>query len=88
MTNDEQETRAAFAQVFAEFAVDLEQWVQTLEQAAGTVSSSSDQDEIIDALNSLREMAHKVCGSAGSFGYQATSEGASPLEDFCGIHQR
>ena len=88
MANDEEETRAAFAEVFAEFAEDLEKWLQTLEQAAEVLNSSSNQDNIMEALNTLREWSHKVCGSAGSFGYTATSEGAAPLENFCGIHQR
>jgi HPt (histidine-containing phosphotransfer) domain-containing protein len=58
--------------------------VDARENAFSAIGATGDAAEKIAAAGQLLELAHKIAGSAGTFGHQKLSAAASDLEILCG----
>ena len=82
MSNDP-DIRAALAELRAGFLEGLEERFTGMETALEALSAASDANAARDALATLRQVAHKMAGSAGTFGLDALGLGAEDLERTC-----
>ena len=57
--------------------------IDALESALGDIGAAGDRTGQIAAVRKLLELAHKIAGSAGTFGHQKLSATASDLEGLC-----
>ena len=64
------------------FAADLAEWMIELETASEDVRNAP-VDGLTETFRVVRELAHKIGGTAGIFGFQEICDVAHPLEDHC-----
>jgi HPt (histidine-containing phosphotransfer) domain-containing protein len=57
--------------------------IDTLESALGDIAGAGDGTGQGAAARQLMEVAHKIAGSAGTFGHKKLSAGASDIELLC-----
>ncbi|MDP6430505.1 MAG: response regulator [Rhodospirillales bacterium] len=75
---DEEEYQRHFQAARRSFRAELDGWIESLKLAAERLRRTDGEPGT--ALETLRETAHKIAGSAGSFGFPETSNAAEPLE--------
>ncbi len=67
----------------AEFLSRLTGKIRELEEAAAPIETTSDKNARIEALNAVRTLAHKLAGSAGTYGFGNLGHTARNLELAC-----
>jgi HPt (histidine-containing phosphotransfer) domain-containing protein len=77
------EVDAELARIIASFAGEVREWLHRLDAAARTFAEATSENEARQALEEISLLAHKLSGSAGTFGFVAISEAATPLELRC-----
>jgi len=82
MSGDKTDLEAQLAALRADFADGLPKRVSDLEAAAEGVAAPLD-DNGFTALQNLRDHAHKMCGSAPTFGFTTVGDVAYELEMVC-----
>jgi chemotaxis protein histidine kinase CheA len=83
MGNDRQAIEEVFRAARADFKLELIAWLAELHQLIKSLSPISETPEISDGVEHIRELAHKIAGSSGSFGLPGVSHAALPLEKYC-----
>jgi len=66
------------------FREHLDEMVTRVAQDWRDLHTGADQATILDGFRELYAAAHRITGSAGSFGYRSVSEAAAPLEVLLG----
>jgi len=79
--------RSAVEEVFraarADFKLELISWLADVDQVMASMTADSGDEGKAAGLNRVRELAHKIAGSSGSFGLKGVSDAALPLEKYC-----
>jgi chemotaxis protein histidine kinase CheA len=82
VTSPEEELEQKLAALKTRFAERLPLRLEALDQALQGLGAS-DAGEAMAALKALRNEAHKLSGTAGTFGFETLGLAAQALEEFC-----
>ncbi|MBC8338572.1 MAG: Hpt domain-containing protein [Rhodospirillales bacterium] len=81
MTSADEELLAKIKILQDAFKANLEDRLAEVDAALDSLRTAGEDNA--DALNHLMGLAHKLTGSAGTFGFPATSDAAGELETLC-----
>ena len=82
MASPEEELQRKLAALKTQFVERLPARLEAMGKALQALEVA-DPGQATAALKSLRNEAHKLSGTAGTFGFEALGEAASALEAFC-----
>jgi chemotaxis protein histidine kinase CheA len=81
VASPEEELERKLAALTAQFAERLPVRLEAMDKAFQGLAS--DAGEALTALKALRNEAHKLSGTAGTFGFEDLGTAAQALEEFC-----
>jgi chemotaxis protein histidine kinase CheA len=84
MASPEEELERKLAALKAQFTERLPLRLETMDKAFQGLGAS-DAGEALTALKALRNEAHKLSGTAGTFGFEDLGTAAQALEEFCDL---
>lgn len=84
-SNDQPSAASELEALSASYGAALPRRLDDLEAAARPIAQGGARDQIRQSLDDTRELAHKLAGTAATFGYQAITESARALENLSEI---
>ena len=83
MTDNGEDVQRQLDELKNIFADKLGERLDELEVAGRSLNEAGELSEQMKKLDNLLNIAHKLAGSAGTFGYRALGDLAAEIEDIC-----